>query len=446
MGLRVFSVAGDALNFGGRKMETIMRVAWLPVILLLIVNMATVFAYLSVVAGRSITFRDVVTWERAQSYLVQYWSNGWETSPNLMALISILSFIAQSLLIASFMAPLTRFAGLGEKPRPGVLRAPFGPDQIRYVLATLLSFAFVAVLAYGPVLATSLYALSYIGDAAAQTVATFPDPDSLHTIEVITLGETLAGRGQSWIYQFAAPAIAVAPFALVLWLILFLHFHPRNRPSAPDRGQPFIRAIVTLVGAALILGAVYWFAHELIVEQVQKSATLAQQTAKSLAGEQGAAAGEAAGAISKAPEPAVIIFGVVALALFAYFNLRFYAYPGIAVCRRSMGFGGLAVVSRGWNIFRLQAILIIVGLSLFAFQYIINNYVIGWILQTILILYQTIETSTRLVNSGNAAEWVQPFFVWLWSSIKILINIFWTFFSYGVTAGLYGRLYRESER
>ena len=44
MALGVFSVTGEALNFGGRRMETIMRVSWLPVALLLIVNMATVFA------------------------------------------------------------------------------------------------------------------------------------------------------------------------------------------------------------------------------------------------------------------------------------------------------------------------------------------------------------------------------------------------------------------
>ena len=40
MGLRIFSVVGEALNFGGRRMETIARVAWLPLLLSMIATMA----------------------------------------------------------------------------------------------------------------------------------------------------------------------------------------------------------------------------------------------------------------------------------------------------------------------------------------------------------------------------------------------------------------------
>ena len=53
--------------------------------------------------------------------------------------------------------------------------------------------------------------------------------------------------------------------------------------------------------------------------------------------------------------------------------------------------------------------------------------------------------STKLVNSGVGADWVLPLFIWIWNGIKILANVFWAFFSYGVIAGLYGRLYRDSE-
>ncbi|MCA8896060.1 MAG: hypothetical protein KDA48_12455, partial [Amphiplicatus sp.] len=59
MELRVFPVVGAALNFGLRRMETIMRVAWLPVVLLLVFNMASAFAILSIANDRFVTFADL---------------------------------------------------------------------------------------------------------------------------------------------------------------------------------------------------------------------------------------------------------------------------------------------------------------------------------------------------------------------------------------------------
>ena len=56
----VFSVVGEALNFGARRMETIMRVAWLPVVLMLILSMVTLFTYVSLAAGRLVTFEEAV--------------------------------------------------------------------------------------------------------------------------------------------------------------------------------------------------------------------------------------------------------------------------------------------------------------------------------------------------------------------------------------------------
>ena len=52
-------------------MATIARVAWLPVVLLLITNMVTVFAYLSVIAGRIVTFKDAGTFAVAQQVMAQ---------------------------------------------------------------------------------------------------------------------------------------------------------------------------------------------------------------------------------------------------------------------------------------------------------------------------------------------------------------------------------------
>jgi len=68
---------------------------------------------------------------------------------------------------------------------------------------------------------------------------------------------------------------------------------------------------------------------------------------------------------------------------------------------------------------------------------------VPWIVS---LLYQAVAVSTKLANSGVTSDWVLPLFVWIWNGIKVFINIIGIFFSFGVLAGLYGRLYRESER
>ncbi len=431
MALRIFSVTGEALNFGLRRMETIMRVAWLPVVMLLVLNMATVFAYLSVIAGRVITFADVPTFTRAEQLLVRLAAKGFEKSPDAMWAITGGNLALQALLIASFMAPLIRYSGLGEKPAPGVVRLAFGPDQIRYIASGIFSFLLVAVLILGPIAAASFYVLKYIVAAMSQTMASFPDPNSLHTIELTTAGESLAARGLTWVYDLAVPMAAVAPFAIALWLIFFFHFHPRNRPAAPEQGNAILRAMVTFGATAVLLAGGYWLLRQEVVTLIQSASAFG---------------GDAVENLTRAPDNAVLLIGVVAYLFASYANLRLYPYPGVAVCRKSMLPGGTLKVSRGWNIIRLQFILLFVGAFLIIVQYLINNQAMGWMLQALSALYQAVSTYTRLIGSGVTADWVQPMFVWIWNGVKILVNIFWTFFSYGVVAGLYGRLYRESEQ
>jgi len=415
MKLRMFSVVGEALNFGMRRMETIMRVAWLPVLLLLVVNMATVFAYLSVIAGRVITFRDISAFSTAEQALAQFAAQGWTNDPAAMGIITAASLVAQTVLVASFMAPLIRYAGLGERPGPGVVRAPFGPDQIRYILASLFSALIVVLLVLAPAAAAAYYILQYIAEALSQTMASFPDPDSLHTIELITAKDALIAKGETWIYDLGLPLMIAAPLLALVWVGLMVHFHPSNRNNA---GPPnfMLRALVT--------GFVtFAFAGILVSVLVN----LAERQA-------GSGAGVTYAAI------------MVAVIFYLYLNTRLYPYAGVAVCRKSLAPGKMLRVSRGWNLIRLLFVLFAVSVILAVAQFFINNFALGAILATIRLLYGAVIVSTKLVNSGVTAEWVAPLFIWIWSGVKILINVFWTFFSYGAIAGLYGRLYRESER
>ncbi len=468
MGLRIFPVVGEALNFGGRRMETIARVAWLPLLLSMIASMAAVFAMLSVIAGKLITFADIPGFFAAQSLVAKYAAKGFENDPQAMWTITLASVIVQTLLTASFMAPLIRYAGLGEKPARGFIRAPFGADQLRFVVSSIFGFLFVAVLVFGPVAAASFYALKYIVAAMSQTMAVFPDPASLHTIEIKTAADIAAANGGAWLFDRAIPMAAAAPLAILFWAILFFHFHPDNRPASAIKGNPLLRALVTFVVTALLLFATlisFAFVLNLFITQIDLkfsfpdvvlevfrnyatflgmlSAIGAQFTQLDLTGVLGALE-----FLLKTPAGKMLFFGATAFYILNYFSLRLFAYPGVAVCHRSMAFGNLLAVTRGWNIVRLWVILTLLGLLLLFIQvYVLNSLLLQRVLPGVLnLLYVATAVSTKLVNSGSVADWVLPTFVWVWNITKIAINVLWSFFSFGVTAGLYGRLYRESER
>ncbi len=429
MTLRTFSIIGESLNFGGRRLELIARVAWLPVLLLLIVDMATTFAYLSVIAGKTITFADVQSLLQAKQYFAKYAERGWTTAPDKMATIAAANVVLNVILLSSFMAPLIRYAGLGERPGPGIFRLPFGVDQVRFIVAGLASALFVFAIAILPAAGAGFYVTKYIVDAMSQTMVSFPDPESLHTIEIVTAGKTIADSGAAWIYDLAIPLAAAAPFAVIVWIIAILHFHPKNRPNAGEGGNILLRASVVLIIAAGLVGSVYLFLRGAAMQ----SMTQATKTAS-------------VESFTGTPVNALLIFGALTLILVAYFNLRLLPWPGVAVCRRSLALGQTLQVTRGWNLIRLPLIVAVIAGFLFTAVIVINVIVLPMVASTVNVLFLATETSTRLVNSGVKGGWVLPLFVWIWNFFKIAVNFLWAFFSYGVIAALYGRLYRESEQ
>ena len=448
MGLRIFSVAGEALNFGGRRMETIARVAWLPLLLSMVAGMAAVFAMLSVIAGGLITFADIPSFMSAQQLVGKHAARGFQNDPAAMWAITLASLAAQTILTASFMAPLIRYAGLGEKPAPGFIRAPFGPDQVRFVVSSLFGTFFVAILVFGPVAATTVYTLKYIGAAMSATMASFPDPSSLHTIVVTTAGDAAAAGGTSWIYDSAIPLAAAAPLALAFWALLFFHFAPENRPNATGPGNIILRALATLAVTVLLLVSAYVFFAEYVLNEFRDNVTfLGVVSSIASLGVDMTVVLTSLDFAMKSPSARLVFFGVASFFVMNYLSLRLFAYPGVAVCRKSLAPHHMLAVTRGWNILRLFVIIaLIFGLLAVIQVYVLNTLLFERLLPWVVnLLYQATAVSTKLVNSGETAEWVRPVFVWIWNLAKILANVLWSFFSFGVTAGLYGRLYRESE-
>ncbi|MGE0410125.1 MAG: hypothetical protein AB7P23_12810 [Amphiplicatus sp.] len=416
MQLRVFSVVGEALNFGLRRMETIMRIAWLPVALILVLDMTTLFSLLSVALGRLVTFSDAATYVQAQNALPKLWSLGVEANPVGMGLVLAASYAVQAILIASFMAPLIRLSGLAEHPSSGVVKLEFGPSQMRFLFAGLASVLAVGVLLFLPAGVTSFYALNYVRDAMEAIYVSFPNAESLHTVEILSGRDVVAARGEAWIYSLAVPSGLLIPFGLAFWTILVLHFHPRNRQSGAERANILARAIGALVGGGAIVGLVWLW--------LLGGAKIAPNHELAL----------------------FYLFGALLIVIFYYLNLRLTPYLGVVVCRKSLAPAGTLRVTRGWNILRLFAILILLSLVTLLVQWAINAIVFPSVLSTLTILNAATGSATKLANGGVEAEWVRPLFIWLLNGFKILVNLVWQFFTFGVVAGLLGRLYRESER
>lgn len=418
MRLRIFSVVGEALHFGARRMETIMRVAWLPVVLILVLQMATVFAYLSVIGERLITFSDISTYAGAQKTLSKYLAAGLAAKPAPMLAVMVVSAGVELMLIASFMAPLIRLAGLGERPAPGVVKLAFGADQIRYMAAGLLSILVMALFIYGPMAAAAFFTIKYILEAIAELrYAQFPNPESLHTIKIVSARDVFFDAAALRPLSRWLPLAIAAPFAVGFWLALTAHFHPKNRAAGAGAPNAIARAIAVLFGAVAI-GGLIWFGLLHLF-----------------------GGGDPATGVS-------LILAIGALgALIAYYaNLRIAPYVGVAVCRKSLAPGNTLRVTRGYNIFRLLAVFVLLAVIIFAVQFLINLIAFPAIGATVNNLFAATNVYTKYVNGGEGSEWVRPLFVWIWNGFKILANIFWAFFSYGVSAGILGRLYRESER
>lgn len=422
MALRAFSVVGEALQFSSRRFETVLRVAALPIVLLLIFNMAAAFGYLSVANDRLITFKDVaaagVSWAQATKLAGSAATQGLMASSVEAWSIYVASLVVNLVLVSAVMAPLIRYAGLGEKPARGVLRIDFGPDQLRFIGASALSLLLSALVIYAPIGAATFIIIGLISTAASTPYAHFPQADSLHTIDLISGREALSMRGGLWLYDYGYWGAATLLVAALLAVVLILHLRPRAEDRMAGIGFPG-RALGVVAGLGAFLAL---------------AAMLAMRFS---------ALGGAAPPPQALP---VVLFAAAAIAAAAFLNLRLYPYAGVAVCRKSMGLGGTLLVTRRFDVFRLGLAFALLGLLMFLMQVLLVWLGGGSAYAVLGYLAAAVRSYVRLVSGGEGGDWVFPFFGWLWAVIGIVFTVLWTAFTYGVSAGLWGRLYRESAR
>lgn len=429
MALKPFSVVGEALHFSTRRFETIMRVAALPLSLLLIFNMAATFGYLSIANNRIITFSDVsaagASWAQAARLANRAAQSGLAAASPEAWTIYGASLIINAILIASFMAPLVRYAGLGERPAPGLLRIPFGLDHIRFLLAGALSALLFALVVYAPISFATISIAAFITGAMKTPYAAFPDTQSLHTIDIIAGAEAFGVR---WFHQYQVWGAWAALAAAIVIALLILHLRPRRDDN--NAGAGFFRrslGVVTGVAAYLTICA---FVYVLLMRVV--GGMLASSGAPPIAG---AMSADALGA-------AVFIAALIAFA--GFFSIQLFPYAGIATCQRSMAFTGTLRVTRRYNLFRLALAFVMLGVILFGAELLLVWLGGGGAYAVLGYLAALVRSYVRLLNGGEGGDWVFPFFGWVWAVIGVVFTLLWTAFTYGVTAGLFGRLYRES--
>ncbi|MFN0023256.1 MAG: hypothetical protein ACKVS5_05085 [Parvularculaceae bacterium] len=428
MSLKVSSIVGEALNFGARRFETIARVGWLPVSLLLVFNMAAAFLWLSLAYGEAISFSGVAAsgarWGEVQLLAQQAASAGLAGNSVAAWSIEAAVLVINAVLVTSFMAPLIRYAGLGERPAPGLIRAPFGPDQLRFLAAGALSTVVFAIVVYAPIALATVSILGFIGEAMTTPYASFPDTDSLHTIELIFGADVLGVR---WLYGWQVWGLGAAGLAIALFVMLLAHVQPRLADKKAGIGL-LGRVLGVGAGVAAYYGAVAWGYAQFI----------------------GAAAGAAAAAESAVAVPAmtadglsIVLFGAGAAALAAFVGLRVYPFAGVAVCRRSMALAGTLRVTRRFDLLRLALAFVLLGLVLFGAQLLLL-FVAGQALGALTGLVVAAQSAARLGGGDDVAPLQAGIF--FWAALGVGVSALWTLFTYGVMAGLMGRLYRESER
>ncbi|MFN3960803.1 MAG: hypothetical protein ACK4NP_12930 [Parvularculaceae bacterium] len=416
--LNVFSVAAEALHFGWRRFGTILRVGLMPMTLMLVLNMASVFLWLSLAYGKAITFADVVRagarWDQVVALAAQAQAQGIAANSSAAWTLWLASLGVNLILLASFMAPLTRYAGLGEKPAPGVIRAPFGPDQIRFIAAGVLSTVVFLAVAYAPIAVATFSVIGFMATAMTTPFASFPDADSLHTVDVIFGADRFGVR---WLYGWQVWGAAAAALGVVLVTLIFGHVAPRREDRGAGIGL-LGRGLGALAGVAVYFAAAAWIYNAIF----KNAAPSALALADGLSG---------------------VLFMAGAAAVLVFAGLRLYPYAGVAVCRRSMAIAGSLRVTRRHNLFRLLAAFALIGGLLFGAQLLIT---IAFSLLTGVIgaLFGAAESAARL--GGAEGGWAARSAALAIGASGVAANALWALFTYGVSAGLMGRLYRESEK
>lgn len=249
--LPIFQTVGESLTFGFFHIFSVLRLAWLPMILIVVVWFAAmilvfgsgIMAVLS--AGVADGFAGEEIWEQI------FEGMAWETVGFGVGAVAILAYLTAALVTAlltgSYAVPIYRLAAVDAPPPRGLFYLRIGPPQWRYLGATVIQIVLILI-PVAAILAGALTIAALAGDGFGPLFHAIMEEGGTYTDTEIT--------GPAGWAIFAVAAIGAI---LVIWLVLrLLTFLPAT--AVEDRialGSAFAMTggnVWRLLGAGIVYG------------------------------------------------------------------------------------------------------------------------------------------------------------------------------------------------
>ena len=183
MNLDILPVIRESMGFASRQFETVARVSWFPLLLVLLFLIMFPYLQLTVLSGGPVTLNDTSLAE-ARKLLEKNQADLWQNRTGIMIALAALSYIVITVLYTSFIVPLLRLAARGEPVSHRSLSLSFGPRHLKFIGVSLLTIFGVSIVTLLPLGLVTNFINGYVDQAMQTQYAVFPDSDSLHTIKL----------------------------------------------------------------------------------------------------------------------------------------------------------------------------------------------------------------------------------------------------------------------
>ncbi|MBD0427578.1 hypothetical protein [Aquisalinus flavus] len=341
MRINFYRSVTDAWGFAVHRFSLIARLAWFPVLLIIMMSLLLPYVLLTILNGQVVTITDISLADAATA-IAKNQALLWEQHFGTMLALNVLSYVFSTLMYASFLVPLIRYTARGIEPSHRSVVLHIGPRHFKFLGATLLTVGSIFLLLWMPVMISTFFIDSHVADAMNTKYAVFPDADSLHSVEIVS-------------------------------------------------------GLESALGFALLKG----------------------------------------------------VLRIVAVVSVLYFSLRFFAVPFFAGVREKgdsyHSIKASWALTRSWNAAKLACGLLVLGIAILIVTYLLNVYVLTLTATALQTMYALAFSSTGVMGTlGQDMAWVLDLIEWIWVVIRVVLNLTFLCFVFGIIAGLGGSLVRQS--
>lgn len=220
MRIHFYRSVTEAWGFAYHRFDMIARQAWFPVLIIILLTFASPYLVLSIVNGELVTIASL-PFNKAVEAISKNQELLWSQHLIKMVLFNLLAYVLVTLLYASFFVPLLQYTARGIMPSHRSVNLAVGPRHFKFLLASFLTVGGILLILWSPMLLATHFIDQYVAEAVGRQYANFPDPNSLHTIEIVAATQNTAGfdvlKGVLWL----AAAIAVVYFTVRFFPVPF---------------------------------------------------------------------------------------------------------------------------------------------------------------------------------------------------------------------------------